>query len=67
MSERVTLSILVVLALCVIAALCIAAKGDAASAKDIILAVANGLIGAIGGWSAHKAVTAPAVPPADET
>ncbi len=63
MSERVTFAMLAVLGLCIIAALCIAAKGDAASAKDIVLAVANGLIGAIGGWSMHKAVSAPVEPP----
>ena len=58
MSERVTFAILAVLALCVMGAFGLAWGGQVDSAKDIILAIANMLGGAIGGWSAHKAIAA---------
>jgi uncharacterized protein YccT (UPF0319 family) len=52
MSERLNFFMLAVLACCVAAA---AFVNITAESKDIILAVVNGVIGAIGGYGVHAA------------
>ncbi len=61
MRERITFAILALLALIVVAALVLAwISGDyLPDAGQLLRDIAIGLVGALGGWSAHRAASGP--------